>query len=76
MLEKPEASIWLDGVIYTGGTMALDSAAGVYGSVVAELGFSGGGTPDVFYNAQLAEGLILGNGNVGSPFRITLRTNF
>jgi hypothetical protein len=69
-------SIFLNGVMYAAGTMALQGGTNVYGSVVTQLGFTGGGTPDVYYNKSLADGLTLGNGNTGSPFKVTLQNNY
>lgn len=69
------AKIFHEGVIYSSGTMAMSGNAGVYGSVVAQKGFAGGGTPDVYYNAELANGLEYGNGNVGSKFKVLLTSN-
>lgn len=68
--------IYLDGVLYTAGTVALGGNAGVYGAVVAEHGFVGGGTPDIYYNCALQDGLEIHHGNVGSTFRIVLQENF
>jgi hypothetical protein len=67
--------IFLDGVIYTAGTIEMSGNAGVYGSIVTERGFVGQGTPDIYYNTDLADGLDLGGGNLGSPFIIQLHTN-
>ncbi len=67
--------IFTDGVIYTAGTCALAGNAGVYGSVVAQRGFTGGGTPDIYFNNELKKGLILDNGNAGSVFQVMLQTN-
>lgn len=69
-------NIFLDGVMYTAGTLALGGNAGIYGSIVAEKGFVGGGTPDIYYNIELADGLDLGGGNLGAPFQIVLHNNF
>ncbi len=67
--------IFLDGVIYTAGTIEMSGNAGVYGSIVTEGGFIGQGTPDIYYNTDLADGLDLGGGNLGSPFIIQLHSN-
>jgi len=72
----PLSKIFMNGVLYSAGTLELSGNAGVYGSVVSELGFTGTGTPDVYYNEDLADGLELGNGNVGSVFRIDLENNY
>ncbi|MCE5230420.1 hypothetical protein LLG95_12615 [bacterium] len=68
--------IFHDGVIYTSGTIAMSGNAGVYGSVVTARGFTGGGTPDIYYNAKLADGLLYGNGNVGSKLKVVMTTNY
>lgn len=70
------ASVFLDGVMYTAGTMAMQGGTSVYGSIVAQKGFTGGGTPDIYYNSALASGIPVGSGNVGSPFKITLSSNY
>ena len=70
------SQIFLDGVIYAAGTTEMSGNAGVYGSVITQRGFSGGGTPDVYYNARLADGLLLDNGNIGSVFKVALHTNY
>ena len=70
------SKIFLDGLLYAAGTIALDGNAGVYGSVFADRGIVGAGTPDVYYNVDLADGLDLNNGNLGSVFRVVLVTNF
>lgn len=65
-------SLFLNGVMYTAGTCELAGGTNVYGSLVTQMGFAGGGTPDIYYNDDLANGLIIGNGNVGSPFKVAL----
>lgn len=67
--------IFLDGVLYTAGWIEMSGNAGVYGSVVTEGGWVGQGTPDIYYNTDLADGLDLGGGNLGSPFIIQLHNN-
>lgn len=66
------SQIFLEGVLYAAGTVAMSGNCGVYGSVVAQRGFSGGGTPDIWYNHKLAAGLELDNGNVGSNLAVAL----
>lgn len=68
--------IWLDGVIFTAGTMDMDGNAGVYGALVADRGFIGGGTPDVYYNSDLEDGLEIQKGNLGGPFSVVLSDNY
>ena len=50
--------------------------AGIYGAIFAQGGMAGSGTPDVYYNVDLADGLILDNGNVGSMFRVVMQVNY
>lgn len=80
--EKPDLSdpgdidkIFLDGVLYAAGTAEMGGNCGVYGSVVAERGFLGGGTPNIYFNHKLKDGLELENGNVGSRFKVVLATS-
>jgi len=47
----------------------------VYGALISEGGYLSGGTPDVYYNPRLKDGLQIPIGNVGSVFRITLQQN-
>jgi hypothetical protein len=68
--------IFLDGAIYAAGTLDMAGNAGVFGAIVAERGFVGGGTPDVWYNVKLGDGIELGNGNIGGPFNIVIHNNF
>lgn len=68
--------IFLHGLLYSSGWMSMGGNAGIYGSVVAERGFDGGGTPDIYYDSAFATGIPLGNGNAGSPFSVVLRTNY
>lgn len=80
--EKPDLTteslnkIYLDGVLYSAGTLELGGNAGIYGCAVAEKGFVGGGTPDIYYNHRLRDGLELPKGNIGSVFTIKLQDNF
>ncbi|MEN6625498.1 MAG: hypothetical protein ABFD69_04625 [Candidatus Sumerlaeia bacterium] len=75
-VSKSLSQIFHDGVIYASGTIAMSGNAGVYGSVVAQRGFAGGGTPDVYYNVKLKDGLEYGNGNVGSVFKVLMTNNY
>jgi hypothetical protein len=68
--------IFLEGVLYAAGTVAMAGNCGVYGSVVAKQGFTGGGTPDIWYNNKLASGLEVNNGNVGSNLTLALEKNY
>jgi len=47
----------------------------VYGSVITERGFTGNGTMDIWYNANLDDGLPINTGVPGSSFRYVLRQN-
>ncbi len=69
------AKDYLDGVLYCAGTIDVTGNPVVFGSVVAENGFTGSGTFDVWYNWRLKDGLQLPQGNVGSNFRIVLQDN-
>lgn len=74
-LDGNNEDIFLEGVIYTAGTLGMAGNAGVFGALVAEKGFDVTGTPNVYYNSDLADGLELGGGNLASPFRIQLHNN-
>ncbi len=80
--EKPDGSvvslekIYLDGVLYSAGTIDQDANVGIYGCVFTERGFVGIGTPDVYYNHRLEDGLELPKGNLGSVFKIVLQKNY
>lgn len=67
--------IWLEGLLYASGTAAMDANAGVYGAMVAEGGFVGGGTPDIYFNQGLKDGIEIENGNIGGPFTVVHREN-
>lgn len=69
------SQIFLEGVIYAAGTVAMSGNCGVYGSVIAQKGFVGGGTPDIYYNKELSQGLLVDNGNTGSRFKVVLQKN-
>ncbi|HUT26291.1 MAG TPA: hypothetical protein VM492_18325 [Sumerlaeia bacterium] len=73
---KDLTKIYLDGVLYAAGTLSLGGNAGVYGCAVAERGYVGGGTPDVYYNHRLRDGLVIEHGNIGSVFRVVLQRNY
>ncbi len=68
--------IWLDGVLLVSGTLSMGGNAGVYGCVVTDKGFVGGGTPDIFYNWDLRRGLVLDPGHTGSRFQIVYQGNY
>lgn len=75
-LDTTLSKMWLDGVLYATGTVSMAGNAGVYGAVVAERGFAGTGTPDIYYNNDLADGLELNRGNIGGPFDLVLQMNY
>lgn len=54
-----------NGVLYTWGTFNLTGNRVFYGSLIAEGGYSGNGTPDVFYNYRLSTGDFL---NINQSF--------
>ena len=68
--------IFLDGVLYAAGTMRFQGNPRIYGSVIAEEGYRSGGTPDIYYNHKLKDGLEYDKGNLGSVFNIVQQTNF
>jgi hypothetical protein len=68
--------IFHDGVIYSSGTISMSGNAGVYGAIVTQRGFTGGGTPDVWYNGELANGLDYKQGNIGSKLKVLLTKNY
>ncbi|MBN1903088.1 hypothetical protein JW926_17330 [Candidatus Sumerlaeota bacterium] len=80
--EKPDGStidlsgIYLDGVLYSAGNLNLGGNAGIYGSVIAQGGFSANGTPHIYYNHKIMDGFELDKGNVGSVFKIALQKNY
>lgn len=69
-------NIWLNGILYSAGDIEFTGNPMIFGSVLADNGFTGGGTPDVYYNDDLADGMLIDDGNVGSPFNIVLHNNF
>lgn len=66
----------LDGILYGSGTIDFGGNRTIFGAVVTEGGFTGGGTPDIYYNQDLSDGLDIGGGNTGAPFSITMQTNY
>jgi hypothetical protein len=67
--------VFLDGVIYTAGTMHFQGNPVIYGALISNGGYASGGTPDVYYNPRLKDGLQIPVGNVGSAFNILLQQN-
>jgi hypothetical protein len=49
--------VHFNGLLYTTGNFDSSGNPVVYGAVVAEGGFTGSGTPDIWYNKNLANGL-------------------
>ena len=68
--------VWLDGVLYSAGVMNMGGNPKVYGTVIAEKGYASGGTPDVYYNWRLRNGLDYNPGNIGFVFRVDLQKNY
>ncbi|WP_319588761.1 hypothetical protein [uncultured Desulfobulbus sp.] len=71
--------IFAEGVLYVAGTASLGGNAGVYGSIVVERGYTGGGTPDIWYNYELKNGLNYSTGPVsvvGGNFTMTMQSNY
>ena len=68
--------VYLDGVMYLAGTAHFQGNPVIYGSVIAERGYLSGGTPEIYYNYNLKQGLEIPNGNVGSVFYCKLQKNF
>jgi len=68
-------TVYLDGVIYTSGTMRFTGNPTVYGALISNGGYLSGGTPEVYYNPRLKDGLQIPVGNVGSAFNILLQQN-
>ena len=68
--------IFLDGVMYIAGTIRFGGNPRIYGSVIAEEGYRSGGTPDIYYNHKLKDGLEYNKGNLGSVFNVVQQTNY
>lgn len=68
--------IFLDGVLMSPGVVSMAGNAGVYGSVVAGRGFGGTGTPNIWYNHNLRDGMELSRGNVGSRLKNMVINNY
>jgi hypothetical protein len=47
----------------------------VYGAVVAQKGYASGGTPEIYYNHKLKDGLEFPKANVPSYFTLVLQEN-
>lgn len=61
--------LWVDGVVYISGQWITAGNPKIYGSVIVEREITGGGTPDVYYNSRLADGLYF---PVGGRIKIQL----
>lgn len=66
-------NVWLDGVLYTAGSLEFSGNPTIYGSIITEVGFMGIGTPTIYYNVELANGIPF---PLVSPIRLTLWRNF
>ena len=80
--EKPDLTtqsigkVYLDGVFYSAGLIDMGGNPIVYGSVVAQKGYASGGTPEIYYNHKLKDGLEFPKANVPSFFTLALEKNF
>ncbi len=68
--------VYLDGVLYSMGTIDYGGNPTIYGSVVTEGGFTGGGVPLIYFNPRLRDGLEIPHGNIGSVLHTQLLKNF
>jgi hypothetical protein len=68
--------VYLDGVMYIAGRADFRGNPVVFGSLVVEQGYDSRGTPDIYYNYKLKDGLDIRKGNVGSTFHVQLQKNF
>jgi hypothetical protein len=62
------ANCYLDGILFLTGNMSRTGNATVYGSVICKGGYGGSGSPDIYYNTRLREGLfrdVRGTGQTG-----------
>ena len=50
-----------DGIMYCTGTVNCGANGCVYGSVITQTSYGAGGTPEVFYNSRLKNGLFVNN---------------
>ncbi|PKO17532.1 hypothetical protein CVU37_08570 [candidate division BRC1 bacterium HGW-BRC1-1] len=60
------AGCYMDGILYVAGTMGRTGNASVYGTIIAKGGYGGSGSPDIYYNSRLKEGLfknVMGGGS-------------
>lgn len=80
-VEKPDGStadltaVYLDGVLYASGVADMQGNPVIFGSVVTDAGFASGGTPEIYYNHKLKDGLEIPKGNIGSVFSVVLQDN-
>ncbi|MFW5870098.1 MAG: hypothetical protein ACOCVL_00385 [Candidatus Sumerlaeota bacterium] len=70
------SKVYLDGIIYAAGTVRFQGNPVIYGACIAEKGYLSGGTPDIYFNHNLVDGLEIPRGNVGSNFLISLQDNY
>jgi hypothetical protein len=68
--------VYLDGVLYMAGTAHFQGNPVIYGSVIAQKGYLSGGTPDIYFNHKLKDGLEIPKGNIGSNFHVQLQKNY
>lgn len=69
-------NVFLNGLMYSSGSVQNVGQPKVYGAWVAQDGFTGGGTPDVYYNWRLKDGLVLDEGLLGSRLRRVYTIHF
>lgn len=61
--EKPDltvetlSKIFMNGIVYVSGVIDSAGNASGYGSLITEDGYTGTGTPDIYYNHQMANGI-------------------
>ncbi|MBN1902141.1 hypothetical protein JW926_12525 [Candidatus Sumerlaeota bacterium] len=67
---------YLDGVLYAAGTACFHGNPVIYGSLIAQRGYLSGGTPDIYFNHKLKDGLEIPRGSVGSTLHVQLQKNF
>lgn len=70
------SKVFLNGILYAAGTIGFGGNANIYGSAIAQRGFTSfTGTADCYYNTVLTNGIPLDTGVAGSRLRIALQVN-
>lgn len=67
--------VWLNGALFTAGSLSSTGNPIVYGTVVTEKGMVGGGTMDIYYNIDNRNGLKISGDNVPDRFTIVRQNN-